>query len=207
MFGCAAWPLLLPVQPARDDPNTYAAHNSCTLAKTSLYSAHAYPVRSAGGHSELSRRDLAIAPNGNSVVSSERPFIAVDAVMSVRDYDTTDGRLVRIFCPGGKAEFRNRAACALRFSRHIRPRNHLSVWSPTSRCVRRPGQTDHCRPAPIRIVRWRADGRPQCGGTACCSREPSQPPRRARRRRRSEFHRAPGRPAVRRTMRGPRFPR
>jgi hypothetical protein len=55
---------------------------------------------------ELSPLDLAIAPNGNIVVSSERPFGAVDAVTSVREYDTTDGRLVRVFSPSGKAEFR-----------------------------------------------------------------------------------------------------
>ena len=55
---------------------------------------------------ELSPLDLAIAPNGNIVVSSERPFGAVDAVTSVREYDTTDGRLVRVFSPNGKAEFR-----------------------------------------------------------------------------------------------------
>jgi hypothetical protein len=56
---------------------------------------------------ELSPLDLAIAPNGNIVVSSERPFGAVDAVTSVREYDTTDGHLVRVFSPDGKAEFRN----------------------------------------------------------------------------------------------------
>ena len=55
---------------------------------------------------ELSPLDLAIAPNGNIVVSSERPFGAVDAVTSVREYDTTDGHLVRVFSPNGKAEFR-----------------------------------------------------------------------------------------------------
>src|SRR5580658_7380451 len=55
---------------------------------------------------ELSPLDLAIAPNGNIVVSSERPFGAVDAVTSVREYDTTDGHLVRVFSPDGKAEFR-----------------------------------------------------------------------------------------------------
>jgi hypothetical protein len=31
---------------------------------------------------------------------------AVDAVTSVREYDTTDGHLVRVFSPNGKAEFR-----------------------------------------------------------------------------------------------------
>jgi hypothetical protein len=55
---------------------------------------------------ELSPLDLAIAPNGNIVVSSERPFGAVDAVTSVREYDTTDGHLVRVFSSNGKAEFR-----------------------------------------------------------------------------------------------------
>jgi outer membrane protein assembly factor BamB len=55
---------------------------------------------------ELSPLDLAIAPNGNVVVSSEHPFGAVDAVTSVREYDTTNGQLVRIFSPKGKAEFR-----------------------------------------------------------------------------------------------------
>jgi DNA-binding beta-propeller fold protein YncE len=56
--------------------------------------------------SELSPLDLAIAPNGNIVVSSERPFGAVDAVTSIREYDPTDGHLVRVFSPSGNAEFR-----------------------------------------------------------------------------------------------------
>jgi hypothetical protein len=55
---------------------------------------------------ELSPLDLAIAPNGDIVVSSECPFGAVDAVTSVREYDTTDGHLVRVFSPDGKSEFR-----------------------------------------------------------------------------------------------------
>ena len=55
---------------------------------------------------ELSPLDLAIAPNGNIVVSSERPFGADDAVTTVREYDTRDGRLVRVFSPNGQAEFR-----------------------------------------------------------------------------------------------------
>jgi hypothetical protein len=55
---------------------------------------------------ELSPLDLAIAPNGNIVVASERPFGAADAVTSVREYDATDGHLVRVFSPDGKAEFR-----------------------------------------------------------------------------------------------------
>jgi hypothetical protein len=55
---------------------------------------------------ELSPLDLAIAPNGNIVVSSEPPFGAVDAATSVREYDAVDGHLVRVFSPNGKAEFR-----------------------------------------------------------------------------------------------------
>jgi hypothetical protein len=63
---------------------------------------------------ELSPLDLAIAPNGNIVVSSERPFGAEDAVTTVREYDARDGHLVRVFSPNGKAEFRKPRG--LRFS-------------------------------------------------------------------------------------------
>jgi hypothetical protein len=55
---------------------------------------------------ELSPLDLAIAPNGNIVVCSEHPFGALDAVTSVREYDSMGGHLVRVFSPNGKAEFR-----------------------------------------------------------------------------------------------------
>ena len=55
---------------------------------------------------ELSPLDLAIAPNGNIVVSSEYPFGVSDAVTTVREYDAADGHLVRIFRPKGLAEFR-----------------------------------------------------------------------------------------------------
>ena len=55
---------------------------------------------------ELSPLDLAIAPNGNVVVSSEHPFGAADAVTSVREYDFTDGHLVRVLSPAKLAEFR-----------------------------------------------------------------------------------------------------
>jgi DNA-binding beta-propeller fold protein YncE len=55
---------------------------------------------------DFSPLDLAIAPNGNVVVSSEHPFGAADAVTSVREYDTTDGHLVRVFSPTKLAEFR-----------------------------------------------------------------------------------------------------
>lgn len=55
---------------------------------------------------ELSPLDLAIAPNGNIVVSSEYPFGAANAVTTVREYDRADGHLVRVFRPTGSAEFR-----------------------------------------------------------------------------------------------------
>jgi DNA-binding beta-propeller fold protein YncE len=55
---------------------------------------------------DLSPLDLLIAPNGNVVVSSEHPFGAVDAVTSVREYDSTDGHLVRVFSATTSAEFR-----------------------------------------------------------------------------------------------------
>jgi DNA-binding beta-propeller fold protein YncE len=56
---------------------------------------------------QLSTLDLAIAPNGNIVVSCEWPFGAKDATSSVREYDSTSGRLVRIFTPDRSVLFRN----------------------------------------------------------------------------------------------------
>jgi DNA-binding beta-propeller fold protein YncE len=55
---------------------------------------------------ELSPLDLTIAPNGNIVVSSERPFGAPDAVTTVREYDAQDGALVRVLSAAGVAAFR-----------------------------------------------------------------------------------------------------
>ncbi|WP_426435490.1 hypothetical protein [Bradyrhizobium genosp. P] len=54
---------------------------------------------------ELSPLDLAIAPNGNIVVSSEHPFGATNAVTTVREYDHADGRLVRVFVPNHSVRF------------------------------------------------------------------------------------------------------
>ena len=55
---------------------------------------------------ELAPLDLAIAPNGNIVVSSEHPFGSPHAVTSVHEYDPADGRLVRVLSAGKSAEFR-----------------------------------------------------------------------------------------------------
>ncbi len=55
---------------------------------------------------ELSPLDMVIAPNGNVVVSSEHPFASPEAVTSIREYDSANGRLVRVFSASGVAEFR-----------------------------------------------------------------------------------------------------
>jgi sugar lactone lactonase YvrE len=47
----------------------------------------------------LSPLDLALAPNGNFVVSSEWPFGAEHATASVREYDPSTGRLARVLAP------------------------------------------------------------------------------------------------------------
>jgi sugar lactone lactonase YvrE len=56
---------------------------------------------------QLSPLDLTMAPNGNILVSCEWPFGAKDAISSVREYDGTSGRLVRIFKPDESVRFRN----------------------------------------------------------------------------------------------------
>src|SRR3984957_13102295 len=56
---------------------------------------------------QLSPLDLTIAPNGNIVVSCEWPFGAEDAISSVRGYDNTSGRLLRVFTTDGSVLFRN----------------------------------------------------------------------------------------------------
>ncbi len=55
---------------------------------------------------ELSPLDLTVAPNGNVVVSSERPFGALNAVTTIREYDPESGRLVRVFSASRLASFR-----------------------------------------------------------------------------------------------------
>jgi hypothetical protein len=54
---------------------------------------------------ELSPLDLAVAPNGNIVVSSEYPFGSANAVTSIREYRAADGDLIRVFATCGSAEF------------------------------------------------------------------------------------------------------
>ena len=63
-------------------------------------------VRLVAHDPDLSPLDLAVAPNGNIIVSSERPFGMSDALTTVREYDPDSGRLVRVFTAGGLAEFR-----------------------------------------------------------------------------------------------------
>ena len=54
----------------------------------------------------LSPLDLIVAPNGNVVVSSERPFGLPGAVTTQREYDPESGRLVRVFSAAGRAALR-----------------------------------------------------------------------------------------------------
>jgi hypothetical protein len=67
---------------------------------------------------ELSPLDLAIATNGNIVVSSEHPFGAANAVTTIREYDHADGHLVRILVPNDGVRFRKPRG--LRFGPHGR---------------------------------------------------------------------------------------
>jgi DNA-binding beta-propeller fold protein YncE len=48
---------------------------------------------------EFSPLDLAIAPGGNLVVSSEWPFGSADAHATIREYDPSTGQLVRVLAP------------------------------------------------------------------------------------------------------------
>jgi DNA-binding beta-propeller fold protein YncE len=67
---------------------------------------------------ELSPLDLAIAPNGNIVVSSEHPFGTANAVTTIREYDHADGRLVRVLVPNDGVRFQKPRG--LRFGPHGR---------------------------------------------------------------------------------------
>lgn len=67
---------------------------------------------------ELSPLDLAIAPSGNIVVSSEHPFGAAKAVTTIREYDHADGRLVRVLVPNHSVQFQKPRG--LRFGLHAR---------------------------------------------------------------------------------------
>jgi hypothetical protein len=65
---------------------------------------------------ELSPLDLAIAPSGNVVVSSEYPFGQANAVTTIREYDRADGHLVRVLVP--KDDVRFQKPRGLRFGPH-----------------------------------------------------------------------------------------
>src|SRR5229473_2678551 len=67
---------------------------------------------------ELSPLDLAIAPSGNVVVSSEHPFGAANAVTMIREYDHVDGRLARVLVPNDGVRFQKPRG--LRFGPHGR---------------------------------------------------------------------------------------
>jgi DNA-binding beta-propeller fold protein YncE len=54
---------------------------------------------------ELSPLDLAVAPGGNIVVSSEWPFGSPGAKATVREYDPATGQLVRVLTPEPAGQF------------------------------------------------------------------------------------------------------
>jgi DNA-binding beta-propeller fold protein YncE len=54
---------------------------------------------------ELSPLDLTIAPGGNLVVSSEWPFGSPAATATIREYDPSTGRLVRVLRPDPAVNF------------------------------------------------------------------------------------------------------
>ncbi|KWR90628.1 hypothetical protein RM96_08405 [Cupriavidus sp. IDO] len=54
---------------------------------------------------EVSPLDLAVGPTGNVLVSSEFPFGSPNAVASVREYDGTSGKFVRVFDPPADVPF------------------------------------------------------------------------------------------------------
>jgi len=54
---------------------------------------------------ELSPLDLTIAPGGNLVVSSEWPFGSPSASATIREYDPSTGRLVRVLTPDPAVKF------------------------------------------------------------------------------------------------------
>jgi DNA-binding beta-propeller fold protein YncE len=67
---------------------------------------------------ELSPLDLAVAPSGNIVVSSEHPFGAANAATTIREYDRADGHLVRVLVPDDGVRFQKPRG--LRFGPHAR---------------------------------------------------------------------------------------
>jgi DNA-binding beta-propeller fold protein YncE len=54
---------------------------------------------------ELSPLDLAIAPGGNLVVSSEWPFGSAEAQATIREYDPSTGQLIRVLAPEPSVHF------------------------------------------------------------------------------------------------------
>jgi hypothetical protein len=54
---------------------------------------------------ELSPLDMTVAPNGNLVVNSEWPFGDPHANVTVREYDPSSGRLVRVLSPDPSVGF------------------------------------------------------------------------------------------------------
>jgi hypothetical protein len=77
-----------------------------------------------------------VAPNGNVVVSSERPFGALDAVTTIREYDPESGRLVRVFSASDVAEFRRPRGLRFGADGHCAAQDEVVAFDFTSgRCL------------------------------------------------------------------------
>ena len=68
---------------------------------------------------ELSPLDLTISPKETLLVSSESPFGAPDAVVSVREYDAVTGQLVRVLAPDPSVDFRRPRGLRLTQEGHL----------------------------------------------------------------------------------------
>jgi DNA-binding beta-propeller fold protein YncE len=82
------------IGPSGDGDNTIAVFDHRRLLTPRLVS-----------DPELSPLDLAIAPGGGLVVSSEWPFGSPGAKATVREYDPSTGRLIRVLAPDPAVEF------------------------------------------------------------------------------------------------------
>jgi hypothetical protein len=60
---------------------------------------------------ELSPLDLAVAPNGNVLISSEHPFAMADAVTTLHEYMPRMGIWCACFVRTGWQNFASRAVC------------------------------------------------------------------------------------------------
>ena len=102
---------------------------------------------------ELSPLGLAIAPSGNLVVSSEWPFGSPGATATIREYDPSPGRLIRVLAPDTTVKFTKP------------PRTAVRAWRPALLC----------RPGPRRCLRLPHGGVPRSDRRAAEAQRPGGP--------------------------------